>query len=317
MMTIALFALLAAVGDRTVQRTFVCTRGRLRGHDLHAGGCGKHPAILLLGGSEGGDSMNRTAPIFAQAGYVAVSVAYFGAPGLPQSLQEIPVETVGNALATVEKRADVDPQRIAILGVSKGGELALLAASTYRDIHAVIADVPSPFAWEGIAASPGPTRSSSWTVGGKQVPYVPYAPAMGELFNKAFSTRIPVDMRPAYDVSMQDRAAVDAAFFHLEKINGPVLFLSAGDDQIWDSAAQSQLGLDYLKRLHHPFDDRSQSYPVAGHLFIFATLERPLIDAPFAGLTIVLGGTPKANVDAEADAWPRLMAFLETALRAR
>jgi hypothetical protein len=56
---------------------------------------------------------------------------------------------------------------------------------------------------------------------------------------------------------------------------------------------------------------------VAGHLFIFATLERPLIDAPFAGLTIVLGGTPKANVDAEADAWPRLMAFLETALRAR
>jgi dienelactone hydrolase len=317
MMTIALFALLAALQTEPSSAPSCAPAAAFAGTICTPAAAGKHPAILLLGGSEGGDAMSRSAPVFAQAGYVAVSVAYFGAPGLPQSLQEIPVETVGNALATVEKRADVDPQRIAIMGISKGGELALLAASTYPEIRAVVADVPSPFAWEGIASSPGPTRSSSWTVGGKQVPYVPYAPAMGEVFGKAFSTHTPVDMRPAYDVSMQDRAAVDAAFFHLEKINGPVLFLSAGDDQIWDSAAQSQLGLAYLKKLHHPFDDRSQSYPVAGHLFIFATLEHPLVDNPFAGMTFVLGGTPQANVAAAADAWPRLLAFLESALRAR
>ena len=134
---------------------------------------GKHPAILLLGGSEGGDMMRLAAPQFADAGYVAASVAYFGAPGLPSQLAEIPVETVGKALDDIAKRPDVDPTRIALFGVSKGGELALLAASTYPQFKAVVADVPSPFAWAGIPQGPGPV-GSSWTLGGKPVPFVPH-----------------------------------------------------------------------------------------------------------------------------------------------
>ena len=104
-------------------------------------GAGRHPTILLLGGSEGGDIMAYTAPRFASAGYVAASVAYFGLPGLPQSLEEIPVETVGKALDAIASRPDVDSGHIAIFGGSKGGELALLAASVYPQIHAVVADV--------------------------------------------------------------------------------------------------------------------------------------------------------------------------------
>src|SRR5207248_10287122 len=68
---------------------------------------GRHPAILLLGGSEGGDSMKAIAPRFADAGYVAVSVAYFKAAGLPQQLVEVPVETVGKVLDITSKRDDV------------------------------------------------------------------------------------------------------------------------------------------------------------------------------------------------------------------
>lgn len=278
---------------------------------------GKHPAIILLGGSEGGDSMARNAPDYAKSGYVAASVAYFGAPGLPQSLIRIPVETVGAALSALEKRDDVDAQHIAIFGISKGGEFALLAASTYPAIHAVIADVPSPFAWQGIAQGGGGTPESSWTVDGKPVPFVPFTDAMGAAFGTAFGTHAPLDLRPGYAAAMKDSAAVEAAYFHLEKINGPVLFLSAGDDQIWDSAEQSRLGLAYLQKAHHPFADASQSYPAAGHIFLFATPERPLVDVPFAaGLTLLLGGTPAANVAAAADAWPRIMKFLDTAAHA-
>ncbi len=128
---------------------------------------GKHPAILLLGGSEGGNQMSYSAPRFASAGYLAASVAYFGLPGLPQILEEIPVETVGKALDAISARADVDANRIAIFGISKGGEFALLAASTYPQIHAVVADVPSPFAWQSIAQGPEPTAHSSWTCCGQ------------------------------------------------------------------------------------------------------------------------------------------------------
>jgi dienelactone hydrolase len=274
---------------------------------------GKHPAILLLGGSEGGDSMAPNATDYAKSGYVAASVAYFGLPGLPASLESVPVETVGTALAALEKRDDVDPKHIAIFGISKGGEFALLAASTYPAIHAVIADVPSPFAWQGLSQGGGEAKSS-WTVDGKPLPFVPFTDAMGQAFGVAFGTHAPLALRPGYDAAMKNQAAVDAAFFHLEKINGPVLFLSAGDDQIWNSAEQSRLGLAYLKKMNHKFADESQSYPDAGHLFIFATADRPLVSVPFAaGLTLMLGGTPAANVAAAADAWPRIMKFLRAA----
>jgi dienelactone hydrolase len=277
---------------------------------------GKHPAILLLGGSEGGNSLASAAKQFAEQGYVAASVAYFKMPGLPQTLENIPVETVGKALDDVSKRADVDPQRIALFGISKGGEFALLAASTYPQIHAVIADVPSPFAWQGIAQGPGPA-TSSWTIGGKPVPYVAYSSAMGEQFGAAYMNHQPLDLRKGYDAAMQSNASqIPAAMFHLEDIHGPVLMLAADDDRIWDSVAQCEIGMRYLQVHHHPYADRYAHYAAAGHIFLFANAQRPLTQAPMGPFTLLLGGTPQANVDASKQAWPKIAAFLQSSLQA-
>jgi dienelactone hydrolase len=269
---------------------------------------------VLLGGSEGGDMMKYAAPQFAQYGYVAASVAYFREPGLPQTLENIPVETVGTALQDIAKRPDVDPNRIAIMGISKGAELALLAASTYPQIHAVIADVPSPFAWQGIAQGNEPA-TSSWTLGGKPVPYVHYSAAMGQLFGAAFGTGKPLDLRKGYDASItQNKAQIPEAMFHLENIRGPVLFIAAGDDQVWDSVAQSNVGMQYLHDHHHPYDDRLIVYPSAGHIFLFSAPNRPMTSVPLGKLTMLLGGTLQANLDAEHRAWPKIGAFLQGAL---
>jgi len=280
------------------------------------GTSGKHPAILLLGGSEGGDSMSyRAAPSFAAHGYVAATVAYFGSPGLPQSLENIPVETVGKALDDITKRSDVDPNRIAILGLSKGGEFALLAASTYPAIHAVIAAVPSPFAWQGIAQGPAAPQSS-WTSAGKALPYVAYGSQMGELFGAAFSVHKPLDLRTGYDASMQqNKTQIPAAMFHLENIRGPVMMLAADDDQIWDSVAQSQLGMRYLRDHHYAYSDIYLHYQGAGHIFLFSSPERPMTQAPMGPLTLMLGRTAQANTQAAAQAWPRIFAFLSAALK--
>ena len=278
-------------------------------------GAGRHPAILLLGGSEGGDIMAYSAPRFAGAGYVAASVAYFGLPGLPQSLEEIPVETVGKALAAIASRSDVDAGHIAIFGGSKGGELALLAASVYPQIHAVVADVPSPFAWQGIPRGPAAPKSS-WTLHGQPLPYVPYTSRMGEIFGAAFSSGKPLDVRPGYDAAMEvNGAMIPAAMFHLENVHGPIMFVAADDDQVWDSVAQSHIGMKYLRDHHHAYADQYLHYAGAGHLFLFSTPQMPFTQVPMGGgVTMLLGGTAQANVQAAQDAWPRIMSFLSGAL---
>lgn len=284
------------------------------GHVCTPGGAGKHPAIVLLGGSEGGDRMQFVAPRFAKAGYVAASVAYFGAPGLPSSLENIPVETVGNALNAIAARPDVDANRIAIMGYSKGGEFALLVASLYPQIHAAIAAVPSPFAWQGIAQGYGAPQSS-WTYHGKPLPYVAYGTAMMQIFGPASAGKA-LRLRPGYEGSLQENAAqIPAAMFHLENIDGPVRFVSAGDDGIWNSTKQSQMGLQYLQQHKHRFADAIDDYPGAGHLFLFATPSRPMTSAPLGTMTLDLGGSAAANVAAGAQEWPKLIVFLAQALK--
>lgn len=247
---------------------------------------GRHPAVIVLGGSGGGDRLAPLAQRFAEHGYVGISVAYFGIGRLPATLDEIPVETVGSALDEVVRRDDVDPVRVAVFGDSKGGELALLAASTYPSIHAVVALVPSPFAWSGRG------QDSSWTLGGRAVPYVPV------------DHRVRSD---PYGAALRDqRAAIGRAMFHLERVQGPILFLAGDDDAVWDSASQSQIGIDYLRAHAHPYPDRYVHYAHAGHAFLFASEQRP---------QTAFGGTARGNLEAGRQAWTEIDDFLAAALQ--
>ena len=156
---------------------------------------GRHPAMLLLGGSEGGNStMPKIAPLFAAHGYVAVTVAYFGLPGLPKYLVNVPVEIVGRALRAVAARRDVNPAEIGIFGGSKGGEFALLAASTYPQIKAVVADVPSPVAFMGLGANDIPS-GCSWSYRGKTLPCVPVSPDASAAIGVGMMVRLEIAHR--------------------------------------------------------------------------------------------------------------------------
>jgi dienelactone hydrolase len=275
----------------------------------------KHPAIILLGGSEGGDRMAALAKAFAGHGYVGASVAYFGAPGTPSSLLNIPVETVGKALQTLTARSDVEASKIAILGASKGGEFALLAASTYPQIRAVIAYVPSPFAWFGFGAN-GIPSGCSWSKNGQPLPCVSQDPSAGQQIGQMFMQHQPISFRASYDESRKNEAAVKAAFFPLERINGPVLCLAGQDDQMWNSPAQCDSAMTYLHDHHHAYNDRTVTYPNAGHMFMIAYNgpKSAMNSVNTGSVTILFGGTPQGDANAAAAAWPAIYTFLASAL---
>lgn len=111
---------------------------------------GRHPAILLLHGSGGNSSfwLSRIAPQLARLNLGLYAVHYFDRTrtvradlGTILDGHHFPAwqSTVGDAVAYIRTRPFVDPDRIALLGVSLGGFLALShAVSAEAGIRAVV-----------------------------------------------------------------------------------------------------------------------------------------------------------------------------------
>ena len=103
---------------------------------------GPHPGVLVVGGSEGGLPAPK-AIWLAGHGYAALALAYFHYENLPQDLQAIPLEYFGEALSWMKQRPEINPDQLAVMGTSRGGELALQLGSMYPAIKAVVAYVPA------------------------------------------------------------------------------------------------------------------------------------------------------------------------------
>ena len=126
------------------------------------------PGILLLGGSEGGLPTGALSRMLAARGYSTLGVAYFGAPGLPQTLARIPLEYFARALTWLRAQPQVDPSRIVVLGVSRGSEAAQLLGAYYPSlVSGVVASVPSNVALCGYPDCSQP----AWTLNGTPLPY--------------------------------------------------------------------------------------------------------------------------------------------------
>ncbi len=141
--------------------------GGLYGQMHPAPGSGKHAAVLLFGGSEGGLANERQADLLAARGYPTLDLAYFGEPGLPTTLANVPLEYFAKALSFLRTQPGVDPNHVVVEGASRGGEAALLLGATYPAlVNAVVASVPSSDVHMGF---PDDTKAA-WTLHGAAVP---------------------------------------------------------------------------------------------------------------------------------------------------
>lgn len=263
----------------------------------------KVPAVIVVGGSEGGmESAGYWAKLLASHGYCAIAVAYFRAEGLPNQLAGIPVETVKRALDYLVARPEVDADRIAILGSSRGSELALLAGAAFPHIKAVVAYSPSNSSWAALVG--GGPQKAAWTIDGNPVPFVPNPPRELVSGIKEMSSRLPPLLQGLF---LSYSHAVQRAEIPVEKINGGILLISGKDDRVWPSSAMSDLIVSRLKENGFRYPVVNLSYEGAGHLINF-----PFFPTPSR---IELGGTPEGLARADADSWSRVLEFFGTNLR--
>ena len=128
---------------------------------------GPFPAVVVLHGSEGGVNASQAlAERVAEKGFIALALCYFGCPQTPTSLQNIDIEKVIQAVDYLRHRPDVRPEAIALLGGSRGAELALIVGALDPDVHAVIAMMGSPWVNGGY-----PSGGTAWLYQGRPLPF--------------------------------------------------------------------------------------------------------------------------------------------------
>lgn len=263
------------------------------------------PVVVILGGSGGGDGAARfMAPRIASLGYAALGLPYYSPawfgqkaqfPELPRDFVELPIDYIEDAVATLRRRDDIDPDRIALHGTSKGGEMALLAASLIPNDSvgggycAVAAIVPSDVVWEGWGASSDDENGSpgfSWR--GVPLPFVPYKDIQRSFTSRGTDDAVPLRV-PHDEGRAENPDRVLAALIDLQAIDEPVYALGGDADTTWDSGGMTRK----IAERRGDLPTVALSYEDADH-GLSGTAFRPASPGTAA---------------ARKDAWPKLVAF--------
>ncbi len=282
-------------------------------------GKGPHPTVIVLSGTGGGFDLDKAA-VLSRHGFATLALAYFGIPPLPTWLNRIPLEYFEAALGWLKAQPEIDALRIGVLGISRGAELALLLGTRFPEVHAVAAYAPSSVAW----AAGGRDKVTgeiipSWTWQGSPVRFAPL-PLRGFMWRSAIPVAVLkrlVMFKNLFRAGLRNRERIEHAAIPVERIRGPVLLVSGGDDHLWPAAEMSEAIVARLKNNGFAHAVEHLHYPRAGHMLRYPylpTTSRESGNTYLRGAKFSFGGTPEADAEAQTDAWRRVIAFFKGSL---
>jgi dienelactone hydrolase len=262
-------------------------------------------ALIVMTGSDGGLKEDKAA-LLASRGFAALALGFFGLPGLPQFLNNVPLEYFETAINWLHNQGY---DRIGVTGISRGGELTLLLGATFPQISAVAAYSPSSHIYPGFTAeSVGDV--DSWTYQGQAFAYAPFDMAAVDMADQ------PIDQSPAFAKTLADPAGAEAGAIKVENTKGPVLLVSGADDKQWQASDFSELAYQRLEKHGHPYPVEHLRYEGAGHMIRYPYVPATVLHYrhPVVPLDFALGGNMRDNARAVEDSWRRLLTFFEESL---
>ncbi|MEM6857231.1 MAG: acyl-CoA thioester hydrolase/BAAT C-terminal domain-containing protein [Pseudomonadota bacterium] len=285
------------------------TEGGLLGNYYPAGSNdAPAPAILLVGGSEGGlgQDMTGLSRALQSEGYSVLHLSWWRAEGQPKKIEAIPIEYFVGALDWLRAREGVAKDKIAMFGWSRGSEAALLTAMRYPALNAVLVSMPANavfpgFWWDG----PPMGLGGPFTWRSKEIPNL-------GLNWMAMMGKPKEDYAKAL-ISLQEENP--DAVIAIESIEAPVLILCGEEDQLWPScpmARRAKARADAAGKR----DVELLALKDAGHWAVGAPLAP---DTPaYARLEMFnVGGSMEGTVEARQVSFDRIVAFLEANLNGR
>lgn len=264
-------------------------------------------AIILVGGGDWGDYWGQE---FAKANYVGLSLPYYREEGLPQLMEEIPLEYFEKAILWLKEQPEVNPDKIIVMGASRNAELSLLIASYFsNNINGVIAYSPSSVSWSNkVVPFNSDSMMPSWTFKNKPVPFIPMEKIKGSQYRT-------IETISYWKQGLSDSLALNKALIPAENINGPILLLSGADDEVWPSAMMSDMIENRIKKSSFNFEFENIKYASAGHLISSnpnnpSTMRQGKMVINGKSYNYNFGGTEKGDKTAQKDASTRVFRFL-------
>lgn len=220
----------------------------------------KHGVVIILGG----ESVmlpflkvgRQMAKVFAKEGFISLSVSLFGANGLPNSPDQIPLEYIVHAISYLKKVEKCS--RISVFGMSMGSLAALGGTLFSGYVDDLIMMSPSHVAFEGTSKDRETMLGrSAFTYDGKEIAYIcadfsKYK--MYEAFEKA------------YDDKKREREAMDS--LPIRDVKARVLLLAGGKDSSWPSTYSVNMLADELDKAGKKNQYQKIIYSDYGHMLL-------------------------------------------------
>jgi len=286
----------------------------------------KGAGVIVVPGSNGGIPENIS-QMLASHGYAILALGYFNAEGLPKSLSNIPLECFQNAMQWLKKQPQVDGNRIALMGHSRGGELVLLLASMFPGEMASVIAYGSPTLVLGdfFLGDFSPKEKAGWTFKNKPIQFMPVlseaetlqAAKEGHIASHKGTLEDPLEERDTFVYAMKKFSQnIEAATIKVENIRCPILIISGEDDKMFPSTLHGNMMMKRLDKNGSTIIRKHIHYPDAGHnIFLFPYMPSIDLPVPFGPVWGLLGGTPKGNAHAIKESWQETLNFLKETLR--
>lgn len=249
--------------------------------------------VLVLHGSSGRPDAH-SARLLADVGATVLAQRWFGQPGLPAEIRDVPLELFREGVDLLESKGC---SRIAVLGRSRGAEAALLLAVNDKRVNAVFALSPSAVAWAGTGLDNGP----AWTFGEEAIPYVSYDHSWWNQPRQGL-----IEYREYHERSLRmDPQATARAHIPVERSQARIVLVAGGADALWPSNTFAQ---SIAQRLcDHGRACELLLHPEAGHRVLL-----PGELTPRSQLH-AHGGTDFADAELGRIAWEAIVECMRTA----
>lgn len=198
--------------------------------------------IIVIQGLKGLELPQKYAELFCGYGYSSLAMSYYGCEGQKQDIRAIPLEQFQAACDEMKR---LGFGRVGIYGNSKGGGMALLAASVVSDISLVIAASAFGHIMQGTGHPGDDPCKAMVSFKGKDFPYVAKGNLMGDFIKRCFKEK---HIRLLYFFDEWDKKGTEENEIPVEKINGDILFLTSTHDESVPAKRDTELLVKRLQR---------------------------------------------------------------------